>query len=179
MAQHILFIALLPDEEIQREVTEFKLECQRQFGASHALKSPPHITLQAPFRWPSERVGDLEISLLGFAERQMSFLVNLENFNCFRPRVIYVDVQKNDDLSELQSELEKHLEQEFDLVDPRRGRGFHPHMTIAHRDLKQGIFPAAWAHFSKKKYSRQFLADRLTLLRHRDGRWHSWREFEF
>ena len=44
------FIAILPPETIQREITDFKEEIARDFKSSHALKSPPHITLLMPFR---------------------------------------------------------------------------------------------------------------------------------
>ena len=89
--QHpLFFIAILPDTEIQAEITAFKQTCADKFNARHAFKSPPHITLQMPFRWPLENVNTLENELADFAEHQIPFSIELKNFNCFAPRVLYV-----------------------------------------------------------------------------------------
>ncbi|MFQ5448773.1 MAG: 2'-5' RNA ligase family protein, partial [Saprospiraceae bacterium] len=90
MAKDLLFfIALLPDEEIRREYTPYKNDCARKFGTSHALKSPPHITLVPPFRWREEQLEALKDTLDLFALGQEPFEVQLRHFNCFKPRVIY------------------------------------------------------------------------------------------
>lgn len=178
MSNPLFFIALLPDMEIQKEVTEFKDICAEKFDARHAYKSPPHITLQAPFRWLMDEISQLENTLAEFSEDQFSFSIKLNGFNCFQPRVIYVDVEKNESLIELHDDLEKYLFENIGLKN-KRGHGFNPHMTIAHRDLKEEIFPEAWNYFSNKKYERQFVAERLTLLKHINRKWEIWREFDF
>jgi 2'-5' RNA ligase len=176
MYNPLFFIALLPDLEIQKEVTGFKQICADKFEARHAFKSPPHITLQSPFRWPMEKINILENALANFSEEQFSFSINLKNFAAFAPRVIYVNVEKNESLKSLHDDLEKYLLKNIGLKN-KRSHGFNPHMTIAHRDLKKEIFPAAWNYFWEKKYERQFLAERLTLLKHVKGKWEIWEEF--
>jgi len=166
----LFFIALLPGEEIQREVTFFKQDCARRFQASHALKSPPHLTLIPPFAWPQARLGELCGALAEFASGQPLFEVELHHFNCFPPRVIFIDVVENQRLVALQLALFHFLKNSPGLED-ERGNRFHPHVTIAHRDLKPGVFPQAWDYFSKIAYQRTFQADRLTLLEHVGGRW--------
>ena len=178
MPNPLFFIALLPSREIQDETTAFKLECARLFGASHALNSPPHVTLQAPFRWPLEQLDELQSTLTEFANGQMSFAVALKDFSCFRPRVLFVGVEKGKSLLELQEKLANHLLRKLALKD-KRSRRFHPHLTIAHRDLKEADFPAAWKHFSKKSYQRHFPAKGLYLLRHQGGKWEVIDEFKF
>ena len=178
MSDPLFLIAVLPDSEIQMEVTSFKQECADLFHARHAFNSPPHITLQAPFRWPLQRMDELQNNLADFANDQLSFTVRLNGFNCFPPRVIFVDVEKNDSLQELQHALKANLGKALGLID-KRPRGFHPHMTIAHRDLEQRIFPRAWTHFSKKKYQQQFLVGGVVLLRHEKGRWQVQETFGF
>lgn len=177
MYDPLFFIALLPGLEIQKEVTEFKNACAEKFDACHAFKSPPHITLQSPFRWPMKQIDKLENSLADFSENQFSFFVNLKNFAAFPPRVIYVDVVKNENLKSLHGDLELYLLENINLKN-KRSHGFNPHMTIAHRDLKENIFPVAWNYFSEQKYERNFLAERLTLLKHINRKWEIWREFD-
>ena len=164
------FIAVLPDPVIREEVTAFKLECDRLFEARHSLKSPPHLTLIPPFRWPPGKRYELREALVEFAAQEMPFAVELENFNCFEPRVLYVDVKKNEELKALQARLAGFLDRRLGFRQ-KRGHGFNPHMTIAHRDLKEERFSEAWAHFSQKRYRRQFTEDKLALLRHSNGKW--------
>lgn len=177
-ANALFFLALLPGSPVEREVTAFKEVCAQLFQASHALKSPPHITLIPPFRWPSQQLPVLAGALQDFAARQKSFDITLRGFNCFEPGVIFVDVVENQQLKMLQSGLFHFLQQAFGLPD-ERGKRFHPHMTIAHRDLKPTVFPKAWEHFSNLDYQRTFSVDRLTLLEHAERMWQAREEFYF
>ena len=60
MTDHLFFIAVLPDEAIQAEVARFKHYAARHFKSSRALRSPAHITLFSPFRWPPDKLAQLE-----------------------------------------------------------------------------------------------------------------------
>lgn len=170
MRDPLFFIALLPGEELQREVTAFKNYCNEHFGASHALTSPPHITLVPPFPWSMAKLTELGEALDDFAAEQTPFEVKLRDFGCFAPRVIFVDIVPNQKLSALAAKLATHLERRTGLKR-ETDHGFNPHMTIAHRDLESRMFPKAWAYFSKKEYRRTFRAGGLTLLRNERGRW--------
>ncbi len=170
MRDPLFFIAILPGEEIQREVTGFKQECARRFKASHSLKSPPHLTLIPPFPWPQSKLGELGKALKDFTLNKTQFDIELKNFSSFPPRVIFVDVVENQPLKDLQLALFHHLKKTIGLED-ERGNRFHPHMTIAHRDLKSRVYPDAWAYFSKMEYQRTFQADGISLLEHLKGRW--------
>ena len=170
MKDRIFFIGLIPGFEIQREVSGFKNECSERFGASHALKSPPHITLIPPFRWPIGQLTALNETLDMFALGQEPFDIELSDFNCFRSRVLYVDVVPNASLLQLQRMLQKKLSKAHGLP-ANDGRRFHPHMTIAHRDLVPEHFTEARKLFSEREYRRIFSASRVTLLRHDGGIW--------
>ncbi len=170
MRAPLFFIALLPDEHLQKEVTAVKNYCAEHFQASHSLTSPPHITLVPPFSWNNTNLKSLCDAIDGFTEGQNSFEVCLNGFNSFPPRVIFVDVEPNPTLAKLAVDLNTHLEQTVGLKR-ESSHGFNPHMTIAHRDLQRHIFPKAWAYFQQKTFKRQFKAEEICLLRHEKGRW--------
>lgn len=178
MREPLFFIALLPPEDIQQEVTNFKRDCASRFKSGHALKTSPHLTLIPPFSWPLTRLGDLGDALQNFASVQTSFEVALKDFSSFPPRVIFVDVVENGQLKTLQSGLFQHLKETVGLED-ERGRHFHPHMTIAHRDLKPTVFQDAWSYFSGLGYRRSFRAEDLTLLEHVNHRWQVYEDYPF
>lgn len=166
----LYFIALVPLPSICEEVTAFKQYAAQHFGSGHALNSPPHITLIPPFRWPEDQHAKLRTSLTDFSFQAPSFSINLSHFSSFPPRVIFIDVVENKELINLQEQLAQHFAQQLG-IQHKGPFGFHPHMTVAFRDLKEEVFPKAWAHFSEQTYQRAFPADQLTLLHHDGKKW--------
>ncbi|MCB0555719.1 MAG: 2'-5' RNA ligase family protein [Phaeodactylibacter sp.] len=177
MTDHLFFIAVLPDEAIQAEVARFKHYAARHFKSSRALRSPAHITLFSPFRWPPDKLAQLEGCLQRFARQERSFLQGLKNFNCFKPHVIFVDVERNDELPGLQNRLEEQLKRELELINDSQ-HDFNPHLTVAFKDLKRSIFPEAWEYFSRIAYERQFLVSEITLLENNGREWVVFEQFE-
>ena len=178
MKEHLYFIAILPNREISSEVTQFKEYAAEHFDSSRALRSPSHITLFPPFRWPGNEEAALEKSMRAFVREASGFFLELENFDCFAPRVIFVDIVPNPELIRLQKQLEHWLQRTLNLQS-KDDRPYHPHMTVAFKDLKKGVFPDAWAHFSKIKYHRIFSVQEIALLKHEDHAWKIRRIFSF
>ncbi|MGH2415835.1 MAG: 2'-5' RNA ligase family protein, partial [Microcystaceae cyanobacterium] len=82
------FIALLPPQEVQQVVNQIKQRFAEVYQSRAAQKSPPHITLQPPFKWQLEDLPILTEHLQKFAQTQFSIPVTLDGFGAFRPRVI-------------------------------------------------------------------------------------------
>lgn len=169
----LYFVALLPPADIQREVTAFKQTALERFGSGHALRSPPHITLIPPFRTDRTDFAALQTA----ADRQVPFVVSLRDFARFGRRVIFVNVLPSECLSGCQQQLAEFGHQTYGIEPDRRP--FHPHMTVAFRDLMQHVFPEAWAHFSGQGYDRAFTADAFALLRHTGQGWEVAHQFMF
>src|SRR6185436_18497531 len=103
--------------------------------------------------------------------RQQAFLIQLKNFSAFKPRVIYVDVLPEPRLNELKTALETTLLQSNRFPIKKEERPFHPHITIANRDLRKEDFPLAWQHFQQINYEESFMAEAIALLRHNGHVW--------
>lgn len=93
MNKHLYLIALLPPKEILNEIRLLKEEIKAGFAVSHALKLPAHITLQRPFRVYEEKEKELVGNLSGFSGNHEAFLVELQGFGTFPPRVIFVKMK--------------------------------------------------------------------------------------
>ncbi|WP_460976380.1 2'-5' RNA ligase family protein [Spirosoma knui] len=169
----LYFVALLPGLAIQDEVTHLKREAQARFGSAHALKSPPHVTLIPPFRTDRTSFSALQ----DFAEQQLPFPVQLMNFGRFGSRVIFVHVVEAPALLDCQLQLASFCHRQLNV--PLDSRPFHPHMTVAFKDLNRSVFPEAWAYFSAQPYERTFTASALTLPRHSGQQWEIVEEFPF
>jgi len=53
----------------------------------------------------------------------------------------------------------------------KQERPFHPHVTIAGRDLKERDFATAWAYFQSQTYEAAFEANAISLLVNTDTGW--------
>ena len=165
------YIALLAPDAINEDILRWKHFMRDRFGCIVALKSPAHITLISPFWMKTDLQSILDISINEFASTRESVSISLKNFDCFKPRVIFVQVERSEQLNSLKNDFEKHLS----ISDrfPIRGetRSFHPHITIANRDLHKKDFIEAWEYFKNKTYPARFVANGITLLQHSGIKW--------
>ena len=136
-----------------------------------ALKSPAHITLIPPCWMKEELETDLIDSIAAFSEAKNKFEINLKDFAAFKPKVIYVDVLKNEILNDLHESLNDFIDQQNKFPLKKDDRPFHPHLTLAARDLYKKAFYEAWETFSEKKYEATWLVNGISLLRHNKKNW--------
>jgi 2'-5' RNA ligase len=133
-----------------------------------------------PFEWKEAKEEKLLDELQAFSLAKSSFTISLQNFSCFAPRVIYINVTPSQQLTELQSELFRHCKIHLNLFNAQyQDLPFHPHITLAFRDLKKDQFAKAWEEFKEKKYSASFLVNKITLLKHNGNLWAVFRDFHF
>lgn len=165
------FIALLAPEEVNRQVLKWKLWIKERYQCEVALRSPAHITLIPPCWLSPELENNLEDSLARFSAGQQSFGIELNNFSCFKPRVIFVEVMPSSQLATLQHELTGYLSATGDYPVKPETRPFHPHVTIATRDLYKKPFYEAWEYFKEKKYAANWMAGGISLLKHNKKNW--------
>jgi 2'-5' RNA ligase len=144
----------------------------QQFNCKVALKSPAHITLIPPFQMRDSDQSDMADILSRVALEHNSFSIQLKNFAAFKPRVIYIDVLPNPLLNELKTKTEDALLQSNRFKIKKEERPFHPHITIANRDLEKEDFKEAWQHFQHISYEISFMADAISLLRNHDRKWY-------
>ncbi len=142
-----------------------------RFNCSVALRSPAHITLVPPFWMNDNLENELEHAIDQFSQRQVPFEINLENFAAFKPRVIYADVVSPPQLQTLHDQLHECLIAEGLFPIKKEDRSFHPHATIATRDLHKKVFYEAWEIFKNKNYTAECRVNGISLLRHNQKNW--------
>jgi 2'-5' RNA ligase len=167
----LYFIAIVCPPDIDEKITQFKLWMQARFGCRVALRSPGHITLVPPFWLDESRQDELTSALNRFASESEEITISLNDFSHFSDRVLFVNVDENPSLGSLRKQTEDHFLQPFEGIIKPDDRPFHPHVTIANRDVMPGTFVKAWEHFSKEKFSASFTTSELCLLKLIDGRW--------
>lgn len=168
----LYFLAVVPPIEIQEEITELKYEISEKYGSSHALNSPPHITLHMPFQWRDKKFDQLQSLVNTLNENIEPFEVELKDFDFFEPRVVFVNVEDSEPLETLQKEVTSRSRRELKLDNANyRNQAFHPHVTIGFRDLKKPAFYVAKKEFETRSYSAKFEVKQISLLKHDGQHW--------
>jgi len=179
MALQKYFIALVPPEPLLSAIYRIKEDIAERYHTKGALRSPAHITLHMPFEYEQSKEQKLADCLGQFRFRQ-ALDIELRNFNCFEPRVIFIDVAPDEALQALQKQLVQHVKTNLHLYNQDESlRGFHPHLTIAFRDLKKPAFYQAWEEFRQKTFEASFPCTELCLLRHDGAQWQVHQRFPF
>lgn len=174
------FIAILPPSPIYEEINQLKEFCKENFNTKGALNSPPHITLHMPFQWKEAKEEKLITSLASFVKTERPFEILAYGFGCFEPRVIHISIQPNLVLHHFRNRLQLFFRKELNILNADyRGLPFHPHITIAFRDLKKSIFAKAWEEFSAKTFEASWQVRSIVLLKHEDNQWRALKEFPF
>lgn len=173
-------IALVPPDPLREQVRLLKEEMRDRFGSGHALKSPAHITLQMPFRLEQAHEPPLISLLERLSARQRPFSVEIRGFGAFPPRVIFLRIIHHEPIAALEQSLRETLAMAEEGLQPETSRmPFHPHMTIATRDLDETAFALAWEAFKGRSFKAAFEAAGLFLLKHNGQSWDLYREFRF
>ena len=174
------FLAIIPPEPILSEVYKIKEYFRDQYNCKAPLRSPPHITLHMPFVWKEGKEAVLINKLVQASKLSKPFDLTLENFGAFAPRVIYIKVAKNEALMTMQHYLQNFAKRELNLFNANRyNLPYHPHMTVAFRDLKKELFPAAWKEFEAKTFEATFMVNSFFLLKHDGKQWQVLKEIIF
>jgi 2'-5' RNA ligase len=146
------------------------------FESQAALRSPPHMTLVAPFY-----ADDIGVQRVAEALEQVKhghpLNFHLKGFDHFGRRVVFVHVRPDAELSTLASNLVRSLI-DAGLDVKEETREYHPHVTVAFKDLTPRMYTHVWDYVQSQDIDEGFEVDRVTLLRLREGRWTIDKEFK-
>ena len=173
MEQHLYFIAIEPPQRISGEVRAFEYDFAWRFGSFKAIKAFPHITLKIPFKLATSAEGALRSWFRKLYRPVGPFPIELDGFGAFEyNRVIFIQPKKSTPLLQLQHEVIRsfhihHPEIKISSLE----KNFHPHMTVAYRDLAEPHFASAWNEYRHMRYRASFTTTELGLYRHNTQQW--------
>lgn len=172
------FIAIVLPPPIYEEAMTQKEYFKLKYNSKASLNSPPHITLHMPFKKKVKNETLWIERLNEFFKSRHPFPLSLVDYSSFPPRVIFITVAPNAALTNLQYDLNRFCKMSLNLFNSNyRDLPFHPHVTIAFRDLKKTKFEAAWAEFKEKKFQAEFVVDSVFLLKHNGNLWVTHHQF--
>lgn len=163
----LYFVAIEPQPDLSTEIRSVTHDFAERFASSKAFRSFPHITVIPPFKFDEANESEVTGKFLKFELKTRKFNVRLNGFACFEhPKhpVIFIKPEPSPSLSELYESTVKAMH--FNYVE-----NFHPHLTVAYRDLSFENFQKAWNEYADRDFERTMQVKDLNLYKHFDGRW--------
>lgn len=164
------FIAVVLPKHLDDKIVIHKKWMAERYGCKVGLKSPAHITLVAPFWIEEEKEKKLTEDIQAISAGMVSFALKTDNFSAFKPRTLFVSLVENENLKELKRSTDIFFQSDAYNIKTET-RPFHPHITIASRDLHKKDFADAWPHFENKTFEEEFKVQGVSLLKHNGQRW--------
>ncbi|PKL36755.1 hypothetical protein CVV38_02540 [Candidatus Peregrinibacteria bacterium HGW-Peregrinibacteria-1] len=157
--------AILLDDESHNFARQVELELCEKFGLCWGLRQSPHITIKTPFDTPDLRP---IVNYLEELSTEISpFSIELEGFNSFEPKVLFIDVKDNPALQNLHLRILKDLQEKFQITPSQfEGPNMKFHSSIALEDTTEDKFQEAQAYLSQKKPYFKFKADTIGIFYH-------------
>ena len=166
----MFFTAIVLPNNLNEKILSYKKWVQEKYGCRVGMKSPAHITLLPPFWTEPANEERLKQELQVVCNSFPSFVVETNNFSAFKPRTLFIAVKENERLNQLKKMTDNYF-RGTNYGVKIDGRPFHPHITIATRDLHKKDFTDAWPHFENKKFEEGFEAAGISLLKHNGRTW--------
>lgn len=164
------FIAMVLPGDLDKKVQKWKELMHEKYGCTVGLRSPAHITLIPPFWMNEEKEQQLIADVDVISSFVQPFTISINNFSAFKPGTIFADVVVDEVLTELKAAVDDFFSKRDHRVKIDT-RPFHPHITIATRDLHKKDFNDAWPLFETKKFKAGWEANGLSVLRHNRTCW--------
>ncbi|MTI41981.1 2'-5' RNA ligase family protein [Fulvivirga lutimaris] len=177
---NLYFLAVIPPEPILSECQAHKDHFFEKYNSKASLNSPPHVTVHMPFKLKEVKEPQLIDEVDNTIANIEPFQLQLNGYDHFGQRVIYVMVEDSEPLLNLFLEIRKMMKVNFNIFNADyKNRGFNPHITLAFRDLKREAFKQAWPEFENATYKKSFDVSSLGLLKHDGKKWQVLKAFSF
>lgn len=161
---------------MKAEVISLKEGFVDKYGVKHALKSPPHVTIQMPIRLESRHVHEL-IELL---EKTCTYMqhgrLELKGIGAFTPRTIFIEVVKNSWITSIHNTVKSALST-LEFLNVEITENFHPHLTLMTRDLSPNMFIMAMEDLKDLRIDQTIPVHKLTLYKHNSKTWEAHKVF--
>lgn len=166
-------IAVLPPSAISKEIIELQKEVESRFGSSHAQKAPPHITVIPPFDCSAEKITEFVAELIRFLNDNptVDIIIELNNFQRFESRTLFVDVAKNEAFEGFCKAIKLLFNQQKIIKQRVEKHYFVPHITLANKDITKRDFKQAWEIFKERVYQQNFSLKEISILELKNEGW--------
>lgn len=164
------FIGVLVPEDLSLVLEDCRSYMRSRYGCISGQRTPLHVTIVPPFVLnPSYSTEDLSEVLNSIFFKE--FTAHVESFGSFGERTLYARVIEDKSWDELRNTVFHSVSRVFPDTLKKDHRAFHPHITIANRDIPNGALYEALMRLNGVPLSEVFTVKKLTLFEFKNGRW--------
>lgn len=175
----LYFVALVIPGDAGESIQQIRLALMQEFGLKHALKSPPHLTLQMPLKLSRDQLTIMRNTLAGLASLQKPIRIKANGYGHFNQRVLFVRPNHNPLLEQTYHLVYNTLLRSGITNTGPHYPSYHPHITLANRDTKQENFQEYWKFISNIPLAVQCELKHFSLLIHKGTHWEILEDFPF
>jgi 2'-5' RNA ligase len=165
------FIAIVLPPHLNEKVIKYKNMMLEKFNCKVGLKSPAHITLVPPFSMEEEKEPKLISDIESLSSLLSPFAVQTNNFSAFKPRTIFIQPVLTEELNKAKEKTDDVFRNNPSYNIKIETRPFHPHITIATRDLFKKSFYEIWPWFAEKEFKEGWTVEGISILKHNKKNW--------
>ena len=169
--KRLYMFAIVPPADLSDRIISIKKEFAEAYNCKAALKAPVHITLHPPYKECEDHEAKARKILSNWLGLLPRFTLNIRDFEAFHSNgVIFLNVEKNDDLIQLHAGLAKRM---TNLLSPqiKDNQPYHPHITIGYRDIPKELFAQAVEDFQSRRFEACFEVESAHFWRHNGKIW--------
>lgn len=165
------FIALVLPAHLNEKILQYKHMMFEKYNCKVGLKSPAHITLVPPFWMEEEKQDELIVDINVVSNNISPFHLSTSDFSAFKPGTIFIAVSPSEQLNSVKKSTDDFFKTQLSYPLKIDTRPFHPHITIATRDLYKKSFYDIWPWFAQKNFRENWAAEGISLLKHNKKNW--------
>ncbi|WP_160671796.1 2'-5' RNA ligase family protein [Clostridium sp. C8-1-8] len=145
---------------------------------SKSSKLPAHFTIKAPFEYEGS-IAELEEKLYDFCKEQKVTPLNIDGFDHFDNRVVYMSMKLTEEGKEVHDNIIDILES-FNYITFKENEGKEKafHITVASKDIKP-IYQYIWEHVSKIPCEFRSSFDNVCIYKWENNTWVLHKEYTF
>lgn len=155
----IAFVILLEGDEYNY-VRRLQIRLYKLFNAKETLKLEPHLTIKYAFE-----ISNLQLIENYFTEltsRTKPFEIKIKGIGSFESNVVFVDIEKNNMLTNLHLKILNDLKQRFSIERSEfEGKDLHFHTTLAYKDISNKTFQKIKKELKNEKPEFAFKVNKL------------------
>lgn len=173
--QQTHFIGVLVPEDITLTLEDCRRYMREAYGCRSGHATPIHVTLVPPFRLPEEYSTEdlaeaVKAAVIPLAS-ELKFDAHVDNFDAFGDRTIFAKVLKDERWVALRDKVLEAVLTAAPGCTKKDGRPFQPHLTVANRDIPEGVSRKVLAVMNELDLVEDFPVDNVTVFERQEGKW--------
>lgn len=171
--QQTHFIGVLLPDDVTLTLEDCRRYMREAYGCKSGHATPIHVTLVPPFRLPEEfSTADIARAIeKEVLPKGLGFTGHIDNFDAFGDRTLFAKVVTDEKWIALRDAVYGAVVKAAPGCTKKDGRPFAPHLTVANRDVPEGVMTDALQVMNELKLVEDFPVDNITIFERQNGKW--------